>query len=83
MSVNIYVLVNERKHYMVFYKQPYQELFNTSIVTNSDKDVHIIDDCIPYFHDYYFDIYKSFWEWRKNFNYPQLNYLQKLILNYY
>ncbi|MCP4909440.1 MAG: glycosyltransferase family 39 protein [Bacteroidetes bacterium] len=59
MSVNIYVLVNERKHYMVFYKQPYQELFNTSIVTNSDKDVHIIDDCIPYFHDYYFDKYNG------------------------
>ena len=59
MGVNIFVLINERKHFEVFYKQPYQELFNTSLVTNSDKDVFIIDDCIPYFHDYYFDKYNG------------------------
>ena len=28
--------------------------------------------------NYYYDIYKDFWDWRKNFKYPDLNYLKRV-----
>ena len=47
----------------------YKKFFNSKNVSIRDFEKRI---------NVYFDVYKSFWEWRKNFKYPQLNYLQKL-----
>lgn len=57
--VNVSTLVFERKHYEVFYNQPYEELFKTAVVENKGTDVFIVDDCIPYYHDFYFDKYQN------------------------
>ncbi len=57
LLVNILTLVLERKHYQIFYFQPYEELFKTAILENDDNDVYIINDCIPYYNEYYFEKY--------------------------
>lgn len=59
VMANIYSLIFDRKHYEIFYHQPYQELFSASIIDNPNGKVFIIDDCIPYYHEYYFEKYGS------------------------
>ncbi len=59
LVINLYGLIHERSHYNVFYHQPYEELFKTALVDNANNNVTIIDDCIPYYHDYYFDKFQS------------------------
>ncbi len=59
MATNIVVLVVERDHYNIFYKQPYQELFKAALVDNRDSDVFVLDDCVPYYNEYYFDKYNK------------------------
>ncbi len=59
LVINSTILVFGRQHYIQFYHQPYQELFETALINNNRDDVFIIDDCIPFYHDYYFDKYKS------------------------
>ena len=54
MLANIYTLATERKHFELFYHQPYEELFKTALLDNRNEDVFIIDDCIPYYNEYYF-----------------------------
>jgi len=59
LLVNILSLVYGRDYYTNFYKQPYQELFKVALVDNKANDVFIIDDCIPYYNEYYFDKYEK------------------------
>jgi len=53
LIVNSLVLIVEREHYEIFYHQPYQELYSTAIIDNSHKEVFVIDDCVPYYNEYY------------------------------
>ena len=55
LLVNVTTLVSERNHYNIFYKQPYEETFITALVNNNADDIFLIDDCIPYYHEYYFN----------------------------
>lgn len=57
LLVNVLTLVISRNHYEIFYKQPYEETFKTALIKNNTVDVFLIDDCIPYYHDYYFEKY--------------------------
>lgn len=57
LLVNILTLIYERDYYNVFYKQPYEETFKEALFTQDAKDVFLIDDCIPYYHEYYFNKY--------------------------
>lgn len=59
LLVNIITLIYERDYYTYFYKQPYQELFKVALVDNKANDIFIIDDCIPYYNEYYFDKYEK------------------------
>lgn len=55
LSVNIITLIYQRKHYQIYYHQPYEALFTTSLAESDD--VTIIDDCVDYYHQYYFEKY--------------------------
>lgn len=55
MLVNITTLVSDRRHFNIFYKQPYEETFKTVLIKNNADDLFLIDDCIPYYHEYYFN----------------------------
>lgn len=55
LGVNIITLVYQRKHYQVYYHQPYDELFTISLAESDD--VTIIDECVDYYHQYYFEKY--------------------------
>jgi len=57
LLVNVLTLVISRNHYDIFYKQPYEEAFKVALVDNNAIDVFLIDDCIPYYHNYYFEKY--------------------------
>ena len=55
LIVNILSLVYSRDHYNIFYKQPYEETFKEALLKNNGEDVFLIDDCIPYYNEYYFN----------------------------
>lgn len=55
LLANVSTLVFGRDHYNIFYRQPYEETFRAALITNNAHDVFLIDDCIPYYHDYYFN----------------------------
>jgi len=54
ISVNSLTLIFGRHYYKDFYSQPYEDLFKTALVDQGNREVFIIDDCIPYIHGYYF-----------------------------
>ncbi len=58
LLINISTLVFSRNYYKIFYKQPYEETFKTVLLTYDANDVFMIDNCIPYFHEYYFNKYE-------------------------
>ncbi len=57
LLANILTLVYGRNYYDIFYKQPYEETFKLALLANDNQDVFLIDDCIPYYHEYYFNKY--------------------------
>ena len=57
LIVNILSLVYGRDHYNIFYKQPYEETFKEALLKNNAEDVFLIDDCIPYYNEYFFNKY--------------------------
>jgi uncharacterized membrane protein len=59
MAANIFTLVYERDYYNYFYHQPYEETFRVALVDNNAEDVFIIDDCVPYYNEYYFNKFKK------------------------
>lgn len=59
ITANTFALIKERQHYDIFYRQPYDELYKTVIVDNHDFEVFVIDDCVPYYNEYYIDKYNK------------------------
>lgn len=59
LLVNTSTLVFERNHYNIFYKQPYEETFKKALLTYNTDDVFLIDDCIPYYHEFFFNKYNK------------------------
>lgn len=57
LGINIFGLIRERQHYNIFYHQPYEELYITALIDNSERDVFVINDCIPYYNSFYMDKY--------------------------
>ena len=53
LVTNILTLVLQRDHYRIYYHQPYEELFSQALENN--YDVTIIDECVDYYHEYYFE----------------------------
>ncbi len=56
LFLNIMSLVSVRKHYQVFYKQPFEQVVKDAIQLDKQHpgDVVIINDYIPYYSEYYF-----------------------------
>lgn len=56
LSITILTLINQRKHYVVFYHQPFEETFNISqwIKDKHANTTFILNDD-PKFHDFYFE----------------------------
>jgi hypothetical protein len=54
ISVNSLTLILGRHYYKDFYAQPYENLFTTALIDQGNREVFVIDDCIPYIHGYYF-----------------------------
>ncbi len=59
LLVNVITLVYQRDYYNYFYHQPYEELFKTALLDNRVDDVFILDDCVPYYNEYYFNKYNE------------------------
>ncbi|MES2592579.1 MAG: glycosyltransferase family 39 protein [Bacteroidota bacterium] len=62
LVTNIFTLVNVRKHYEVFYKQPYEQMAENSleiINQKGEKNVSVALSVIDGFMDYYFEKYKQ------------------------
>ena len=59
LLINTYALALERHHFKLFYQQPYEELFKTALIDNRDENVFIINDCVPYYNEYYFRKYEK------------------------
>jgi len=62
LSINTYSLFATRKHNIIFYKQPYQEMVlmgMNAIKEHGDKDVTIAYDVNEGFLNYYFEKYNS------------------------
>lgn len=59
LMINIFVLIYGRDHYKQFYHQPYDVLFTTALLENNPENITILDNCIPYYNNYYFDKYES------------------------
>lgn len=57
--VNVVTLITVRKHYQIFYKQPFEQVVKNAVHIDSQQpgDVFIVNDYIPYYSEYYFRKY--------------------------
>ncbi len=69
LIVNISTLIYGRDYYSIFYKQPYEQAIRTALINNNSNNVFLIDACIPYNNEYYFNKYGNSVPYISNINY--------------